>query len=249
MKIGLWARAIEELVFKPGELGQSIAELFSVTFYQGAIIRDTVKQGGTAQLGDPFRRALTYAVDAHAGQVRKGSGAPYTAHLLAVAALVLEHGGDEEIAIGALVHDAAEDQGGRKRLVDIRDRFGDRVADIVAGCSDTFETPKPPWRDRKEAYLDHLTEAPADVLLVSAADKLHNARSLLEDHREQGDEIWAWFRTENAEDQLWYYRSLVKAFRNADAAPRAGAGFDQLVRKLDRVVTSLAERVGAEGEV
>jgi (p)ppGpp synthase/HD superfamily hydrolase len=198
---------------------------------------------GDPQLGEDFEEALAYAVQAHRGQLRKGTGAPYTAHLLAVSSLVLEHGGDEQTAIAALLHDAAEDQGGEERLGDIEHRFGERVAEIVAACSDTFETPKPPWRERKEAYLDHLVEADPDALLVSAADKLHNARSILADHREQGEELWSIFTTESASDQLWYYRSLVDAFQCAEARKEVGEGFERLVGKLDRVVTTLEERV------
>jgi (p)ppGpp synthase/HD superfamily hydrolase len=127
-------------------------------------------------LGPRFDEALAYAADAHAGQVRKGTSIPFVAHLLAVTALVLEDDGDEDHAIAALLHDAPEDAGGRDRLDDIRRRFGDRVADIVEACSDTFEVPKPAWRPRKERYLTHLETAPDDVLRVSLADKVHNLR-------------------------------------------------------------------------
>lgn len=204
---------------------------------------------GDPELGERFQRALAYAVEVHRGHKRKGSGEPYAAHLLAVASLVLEHGGDEEAAIAALLHDAAEDQGGERRLADIEERFGQRVADVVAACSDTFQTPKPPWRERKGAYLDHLPEAEPDVLLVSAADKLHNATSILEDHRERGDELWSIFTTGSASDQLWYYRSLVAAFEAAEARNEAGEGYERLVRRLDRVVTRIEERVdGADAQ-
>ena len=117
-----------------------------------------------------FDDALAYAAEVHRGDVRKGSGTPYLAHLLSVAALVIENGGDEDQAIAALLHDAPEDAGGRERLEDIRRRFGDRVAGIVEACTDTFDDPKPPWRERKEAFLERLTGAPADALPVVAAD-------------------------------------------------------------------------------
>jgi (p)ppGpp synthase/HD superfamily hydrolase len=126
-----------------------------------------------------FDGALLYAARLHRDQTRKGTGVPYVTHLLTVAAIVGEYNGTEDEVIAALLHDAPEDAGGEAQLAEIRTRFGGPVADIVAGCTDAHEGPKPPWRARKEAYLDHLAEAPAPVRLVSAADKLHNARSVL----------------------------------------------------------------------
>src|SRR5439155_17493639 len=123
--------------------------------------------------------ALLYAAEVHVDQVRKGTDIPYVIHLLAVAALVGDYGGTEDQVIAALLHDAPEDQGGLARLEEIRQRFGDAVADIVQGCSDTFETPKPPWRKRKEDYLAHVKQAPMTIVLVSAADKVHNARTIV----------------------------------------------------------------------
>src|SRR5436309_13050206 len=148
-----------------------------------------------APLGERFADALAYAADVHRDQVRKSTAIPYVAHLLAVAARVLEDGGREGEAIAALLHDAPEDQGGEARLADIRDRFGDRVADIVEACSDTFESPKPPWRGRKEAYLAHLRDPATaiDVLRVSAADKLNNATAILRDLRQLGPRVWERF--------------------------------------------------------
>src|SRR5438874_6528572 len=125
-----------------------------------------------------FNLAFEFASGLHHEQVRKGVGTPYIAHPMAVCALVLEAGGDEDQAIAALLHDTAEDHGGRKRLEDIRQRFGERVAAIVEGCTDSLDRPKPPWRVRKEHYLGHLAQASDDVLLVALADKLHNARSV-----------------------------------------------------------------------
>jgi (p)ppGpp synthase/HD superfamily hydrolase len=165
-------------------------------------------------LGARFEAALVEAARLHADQVRKQTNVPYVSHLLAVCGLVLEDGGDEDEAIAALLHDAVEDQGGAPTLQRIREAFGDRVADIVDGCSDTDQTPKPPWRARKEAYLAHLADPATtpSVLRVSAADKLHNARSVLSDRRDAGDAVWDRFNA-GKDDQLWYYRSLVEIFR------------------------------------
>jgi (p)ppGpp synthase/HD superfamily hydrolase len=165
-----------------------------------------------------FKEALDYALELHGDQQRKGSDTPYIAHLLAVASLVLEDGGDEEQAIAALLHDAPEDQGGLDTLEAIRQRFGDRVADIVHGCTDTYEMPKPPWRQRKENYLEHLRMAPEDVRRVSLADKLHNARSILTDLLRSGEDVWARFNG-GKEGTLWYYRSLLFVFRSRGELP------------------------------
>jgi (p)ppGpp synthase/HD superfamily hydrolase len=186
-----------------------------------------------------FEEALIFATRLHARQVRKGTSIPYVAHLLAVASLVLEQGGDEDQTIAALLHDAAEDQGGRATLDDIRRRFGDRVAEIVEGCTDAFTTPKPPWRGRKEAYLAHLPQASAAVRLVSAADKLHNARAILADYRQLGEAVWRRFNS-GREGTLWYYRALVGAFQ-------AGGSFP-LVEELDRVVSELERLASAKGD-
>ncbi len=177
-----------------------------------------------------FEEALILAVRWHAGQVRKETTIPYIAHLLGVASLVLEQGADEDEAIAALLHDAVEDQGGAVALEEIRRRFGDRVAEIVAGCTDAWTTPKPPWRERKEAYIAHLRQASASVRLVSAADKLHNARSILADYRALGDALWSRFNGGKA-GTLWYYRALVETLQAADPTP--------LVEELDRVVSEI----------
>src|SRR5438270_1390084 len=134
-------------------------------------------------LTDRFDRALLYATHVHGGQVRKGTTTPYVAHLLAVSATVLEYGGDEDLAIAALLHDSVEDQGGKARLEDIRNRFGNRVAHVVAACSDSLADTakgerKAHWRERKKAYIAHLREADKDILRVSLADKVHNARAI-----------------------------------------------------------------------
>jgi GTP pyrophosphokinase len=144
----------------------------------------------------------------HAGQGRKASTVPYIAHLMGVASLVLEAGGDEDLAIAALLHDVVEDCGGAPMLKEVRRRFGKRVANIVEGCTDTDIDPKPPWRARKENYLRHLQRADQDTRLVSAADKLHNVRSTLTDYREAGESIWARFNG-GRDGTLWYYRALL----------------------------------------
>src|SRR5438552_384627 len=162
------------------------------------------------ELGNRFEQAVLYATHVHGGHMRKGTTIPYIAHLLAVTALVLEDDGDEDDAIAALLHDAAEDQGGRERLEDIRSRFGQRVAGIVEACSDTFETPKPPWRERKRSYLQHLESAPDEVLRVSLADKLHNIRAITLDYERLGDQLWERFNSDS--DQLWYYGALAELF-------------------------------------
>lgn len=182
-------------------------------------------------LSPRFSDALTYANRIHADQTRKGSGVPYISHLLAVCALVMEHGGDEDQAIAALLHDAAEDQGGYETLSDIRARFGERVARMVGELSDTFETPKPPWRTRKETYLAHLPHAPADTLLVSLADKVHNARTILADYHQVGPEIWSRFN-QGREGTVWYYQSLVKVFQQISPS--------FLTQELSRVVAEMA---------
>jgi (p)ppGpp synthase/HD superfamily hydrolase len=178
-----------------------------------------------------FEDALVLAHQLHADQIRKGTTIPYISHLLAVTAIVIENGGTEDEAIAALLHDAVEDAGGDPIRQIIRDRFGDKVLDIVEGCTDTDQTPKPPWRARKEVYLAHLSGASAPVLLVSLADKVHNARSLLRDLRNEGDKVWPRF-TGGRDGTLWYYRALVEAFR-------ARGQFTPLVDELYRVVSEI----------
>jgi (p)ppGpp synthase/HD superfamily hydrolase len=171
-------------------------------------------------LTDRFDRALLYATHVHGGQARKGTSTPYVAHLLAAAATVLEYGGSEDMAIAGLLHDAAEDQGGEPRLADIRNRFGDRVADIVRACSDSVANTaagqqKDDWRTRKMRYIEHLKTVDRETRLVSLADKVHNARSILRDLRkpEIGPAVWSRFGKRPKEDTLWYYRKLANAFQ------------------------------------
>ena len=169
-------------------------------------------------LTDRFDRALLYATHVHGGQVRKGTSTPYVAHLLAVAATVLEYGGDEDLAIAALLHDSVEDQGGKARLEDVRNRFGERVARIVKACSDSLADAakgerKAHWQERKETYIEHLRKADEDILRVSLADKVHNARAILRDLRKPdiGETIWERF-SQPKKMTLWYYRSLADRF-------------------------------------
>ena len=164
--------------------------------------------------GERFSDAVRYMVRLHGRQLRKGTTTPYVSHLLGVAGLVMEDGGDEDETIAALLHDAVEDQGGPKTLEVIREQFGERVANIVSGCSDTDVVPKPPWRDRKEVHLAHLRVASASVLRVSLADKLHNARALLTDYRREGDAVWCRFNA-GREEQEWYYRAVLRVFEAA----------------------------------
>jgi (p)ppGpp synthase/HD superfamily hydrolase len=177
-----------------------------------------------------FQEALVYAAMAHAGQLRKGSQIPYLSHLLAVTAIALENGATEEEAIAALLHDTVEDAGGKARLADIAARFGNSVATIVAGCSDTDTTPKPPWRERKLTHLAHLGHAPVPVKFVKAADSLHNARSVLADYCAIGDTLWTRFKG-GKEGMLWYLRAVVTALTE----PRLRS----LAMALDATITEL----------
>ncbi len=188
------------------------------------------------RLGERFQEALGYAAALHNSQTRKASGVPYVGHLLSVAGLVLEADGTETEAIAALLHDAAEDQGGEATLSDIEQRFGADVAAIVDECSDTVITPKPPWRQRKESYIAHLHEASDSTIRVSMADKLDNARAILRDLRRHGPQVWQRFNTKDPQDHLWYYRSLLEVYRSRSDS--------WLVDELERVVHALSEEIG-----
>jgi (p)ppGpp synthase/HD superfamily hydrolase len=184
--------------------------------------------GRWARLAD----AAVFALSIHAEQRRKGSETPYIAHLLGVASLVLEAGGDEEQAIAGLLHDAIEDQGIEQAPV-IEERFGARVAAIVRGCTDADTLPKPPWRARKETYLAHLETAGPDIWLVSCADKLYNARAIVTDLRALGQAMFARF-TGGKEGTLWYYRTLADFF--ARALPGGlSAELDVAVDEMERL--------------
>lgn len=190
-------------------------------------------------LGPRFDQALVYATRAHRTQFRKGTTRPYIGHLLGVTSIVLTHGGDEDEAIAALLHDAVEDQGGKPRLEKIRRKFGARVARIVEACTDADTLPKPPWLERKKAYLRHLRRANSSVRLVSAADKLYNARAILRDVRQYGDSVFERFSAPKVKT-LWYYRSLVQEFRAAGVTHQ----LKPLLDELDRVVTELEHLSG-----
>jgi len=179
---------------------------------------------------DRFSEALVFACRLHADQRRKVFGEPYTAHLLGVAALVLAHGGNEDEAIAALLHDAIEDQGGPTARSEIRRRFGAGVAEIVDGCSDADTTPKPPWRKRKETFLARLAAAPPSVRLVTAADKLDNARALARGYRSLGKSLWSHFRG-GRDGTLWYHRAVADVLAAVERT--------ELVDELDRTVSEL----------
>ena len=199
-------------------------------------------------LTERFRDALGFAAKLHSEQRKKGTNIPYVSHLLAVASLVLEDGGDEDEAIAALLHDAIEDQGPEyqsdyrmeprqgvpalKRDMELH--YGSRVLEIVEACTDTDEFPKPPWTERKEAYLKHLEKASKSALRVSCADKLHNARSILTDYQEVGDQLWSRFN-KGWDQQRWYYDELVKIFNRRYPSP--------LSRNLESTVAELKEAV------
>ena len=205
-------------------------------------LADRVASADRAQpmdLGPRFDEALAYASKLHRHQRRKGGNIPYVAHLLAAAALVLDHGGDEDEAIAALLHDAIEDQGGLATRDEIERRFGTRVAGIVEGCTDTDVTPKPPWEARKRAFIDGLATASDSVRLVCAADKLHNARSTLRDYRRLGDEVWERF-SGGKQGSLWYHQALVEALRRPGTTP--------LIEELGEVVSELVTLAGPRSD-
>jgi (p)ppGpp synthase/HD superfamily hydrolase len=193
------------------------------------------KRQNVTPLGARFERALVFATQKHAGQHRKGSTVPYVAHLLGVASLVLEAGGDEDLAIAGLLHDVVEDCGGAPMLKEIRRRFGKRVAHVVDGCTDSDVESKPPWLERKKAYIAHLRTADPDTRLVSAADKLYNVRSIVGAHREVGEKVWERFRGKR-DGTLWYYRALLDEFKRKKAT--------LLIRDLERAVIELEQVVG-----
>jgi (p)ppGpp synthase/HD superfamily hydrolase len=187
------------------------------------------------KLSPQFEDALIYATRAHGNQTRKKTGTPVIAHILGVTAIALEYGANETEAIGALLHDTVEDCGGAERLRDIRKRFGDDVAKIVDGCTDTDQVPKPPWLERKKAYLAHLKDSDAPTRLVSASDKFHNTRAILAELRRHGPDVFERFGGKK-DGTLWYYRALVTAFReHGDHA--------DLIDELDRVVTEIEKLV------
>ena len=188
------------------------------------------------RLTSRFEEALAFAARLHREQPRKGSNVPYVSHLLAVSSLVIEQGGDEDQAIAALLHDAIEDQGGPKARDEILRRFGGRVTEIVDGCTDSQADPKPPWRARKEAFIAGISEKSPSILLVCAADKLHNARCILSDYRTVGEKVWRRFLGGGREGTLWYYRALLQALIQSGRTP--------LVNELERVVAEIERLAG-----
>lgn len=185
-----------------------------------------------SKLTSRFEEALVYATRLHATQVRKGSDIPYIAHLLSVAALVLEDGGNEDEAIASLLHDAIEDQGGVKTRTEIYQLFGETVAKIVDGCTDSEVMPKPPWEERKQAHIDKMRSTSPEVRRVSQADKLHNIRSTIADWYQQGDAVWHKFKGGKT-GTLWYYRSLLEVFQETEPS--------FLTQELERAVNMLEQ--------
>lgn len=192
------------------------------------------------RLGPRLQRAFQYAAEKHAGQTRKQTAVPYLSHLMAVASLVLEAGGNEDMAIAALLHDVVEDCGGMPRLREIRKKFGARVAKIVDGCTDTYVEPRPEWLERKRSYVREVKHADADTRLVSAADKLHNVRTILADYREHGEAIWKRFSGEK-DGTLWYYRALSDEYQGRHPN-RITNELGIAVLELERVVGRSCER-------
>lgn len=193
------------------------------------------------RLDKRFHNAFVLASLLHGTQCRKGSGTPYIAHLMAVCALVLEAGGNEDQAIAALLHDSVEDQGGAPMLDAIRKTFGDEVANIVAGCTDTDEAHKPSWRPRKERFLERVPNMPYDVRLVLTADKLHNARSILADYRQVGEDLWERF-TGKKDGTLWYYATVTRLLHE-QLGPEETA-LRSMSEELQRTVAELIASAG-----
>jgi (p)ppGpp synthase/HD superfamily hydrolase len=193
-------------------------------------------------LTQQYSAALVYCAEIHAGQRRKGGSTPYLAHLLSVSALVLEDGGDESEAIAALLHDSLEDQPDKTSREEIQRRFGERVLNLVVACTDTPPDyrggPKPPWRERKERYLQHIRGGVGDALRIVLADKLHNVRTMLVDYRREGEDLWKKFNAGKA-GQLWLYQSMLAAFEQNGVQ---GALFDE----LSRAVAELVQLVGTD---
>jgi (p)ppGpp synthase/HD superfamily hydrolase len=199
--------------------------------------KKTTQPGNAPQpppLGSRLQRAFRYAAKWHAGQARKQTAVPYLSHLMAVTSLVLEAGGDEDLAIAALLHDVVEDCGGMPRLREIKKMFGPRVARIVEGCTDTFVEPKPGWIERKRGYLQEVKHADAETRLVSACDKLHNVRTILTDYRNDGDLIWVRFNG-GREGTFWYYRALSDEYARTP---------NRITRELELTLAQLEREVG-----
>ena len=192
------------------------------------------------KLSGRFDEAFRYAHEAHKTQTRKGTETPYIGHLMGVASIVLDDGGTEDEAIAALLHDAAEDQGGRPRLADIRARFGDQVARIVEDCTDSWDSQREPWAERKQAYVEHARTLGPSGLRVSAADKVHNAYAILRDLRNAGESVWSRFSV-TPDDVMSYYEALVRAYRSAPGMSKDGS---RLVDELDRIIRGIRREMG-----
>jgi (p)ppGpp synthase/HD superfamily hydrolase len=196
----------------------------------------------TIGLSPRFADALAFAFEVHREQTKKSTAVPYISHLLEVAGTVLTYGGDEDEAIAALLHDAVEDHSDVVSFASLAERFGARVGAIVESCSDTSMSPKPPWKARKERYIDHLHNADESVVIVSAADKLSNARAVMKDFREHGDKVWERFNA-GKPDQLWYYRAVTEALTQRAKGTRV----QPLVEELNRAVSKLERLCGSTG--
>jgi (p)ppGpp synthase/HD superfamily hydrolase len=212
----------------------------------------TVATNSKPRLTERFNDALVFTAALHCQQTRKGpQEVPYISHLLGVASLVLEADGDEDMAIAALLHDAVEDQGGYETLDRIREKFGERVAHIVEGCTDDFTGHgRIGWCDRKTKYIAHLREdTDEETRIVSLADKVHNARAILLDYIEYGDAVFTRFRARK-NGTMWYYRTLVDAFRYAETKRpivQFKRGHERLLRELDRLIAKLEKRTNIDG--
>lgn len=183
-------------------------------------------------ISETFLKALEYSCRLHSEQIRKGSDTPYVAHLLGVASIIFEYGGTETEAIAGLLHDAIEDQGGDATRQEIHQKFGEEITAIIDGCTDVDTVPKPPWCKRKETYIEHLKTASPSIHLVSAADKLYNARAILADYRMIGEKLWERFKG-GKDGTLWYYHALAETFKSINRAPEA------LIKELDCVVKKI----------
>jgi len=212
----------------------------------------TVHTQSNPRLTERFNDALVFAAALHARQTRKGpEEIPYISHLLGVASLVLEAGGDEDMAIAALLHDAVEDQGGYETLDRIREKYGERVAHIVEGCTDDFSGHnRTPWCERKTKYIAHLRDdIDEETRIVSLADKVHNARTILLDYIDHGESVFNRFKGRK-DGSMWYYRALVDSFRYAEQKRpirEFARGHERLLRELDRLVGKLEKRTGVDG--
>lgn len=204
----------------------------------------------TSPLGPRFEEALVYATRLHATQKRKGGTIPYVSHLLTVAALVLEDGGNEDEAIAGLLHDALEDRARSTSAEEIARRFGTPVAEMVLACSECIGTPKPPWPERKLGYLKHLRTATTSVRRISLADKLHNIRSLVRDYRQVGDALWRRFEG-GRNNSLWFYQELLAIFREGEPSPNLDE-YERLYHELRRMAGAgegrIEPRFGHKGE-